>query len=110
MKTLLLSAALALATAPLLTALPAAAGARPATVVTVWGRTWTVTSETHKPGYWRATRDWNNFNPFGQPARLRTVQAMQAFEAATGCKPVYKSMYQTITGDVLTQLSCPAAR
>ncbi|MDK3019162.1 hypothetical protein [Pseudodonghicola flavimaris] len=107
MKTLLLSATLALG---LLGLAPAghAAGKLEVKIVTVMGRNWSVAPDPEKPGYWRAMRDWNNFDPFGSPARLRTVQAMAAFKAATGCTAIYSSMYQTIAGDVLTQLSCPA--
>lgn len=110
MKKILLCAALALSACA---ELPASLGAPAGTEVrqvTVWSRVWTVRPEAGKPGYWRASRDWNNLNPYGPPARLRTHQAMRAFRAATGCAPVYTSMYQTITGDVLSQLSCPPAK
>ncbi|GHG93561.1 hypothetical protein [Pseudodonghicola xiamenensis] len=111
MKAPALCAALALAlpllSAPQLSAGPLFTTTPEAQVVTVWGRNWTVAPDANKPGFWRATRDWNNLDPFGQPARLRTAQAMQAFHAATGCKAIYSSMYQTITGDVLSELDCP---
>ena len=82
--------------------------AAPATQVTVWGRVWTVTQPTDKPGFYKAVRDNNNLNPYGPPARLRTHQAMRAYYAATGCRAIYPSMYQNISGEFFAQLSCPA--
>jgi len=72
---------------------------------TVWGRAWTVTQPVE--GLFKAVRDDNNLNPYGPPARLRTHQAIRAFHAATGCKAIYSTMYQTISGAFFTQLDCP---
>lgn len=72
---------------------------------TVWGRVWTITQP--EPGLFKAVRDNNNLNPYGPPARLRTHQAMRAFHAATGCKAIYTTMYQTISGAFFTRLDCP---
>ncbi|TDK52126.1 hypothetical protein [Antarcticimicrobium luteum] len=83
--------------------------AAPVTQVTVWGRVWTVSQPQDKPGFFRAVRDNNNLNPYGPPARLRTHQAIRAFHAATGCRAVYATMYQNISGEVFSQLDCPAA-
>lgn len=79
----------------------------PGTEVTVWGRVWTITQPEDKPGFYKAVRDDNNLNPFGPPARLRTHQAIRAFHAATGCRAVYSTMYQTISGAFYAQLDCP---
>lgn len=73
---------------------------------TVWGRVWTVTQPT--PGLFKAVRDNNNLNPYGPPARLRTHQAMRAYKAATGCRAIYATMYQNISGEFFAQLDCPA--
>ncbi|TDE35596.1 hypothetical protein [Antarcticimicrobium sediminis] len=78
----------------------------PATEVTVWGRVWTITQPRDKPGFYKAVRHENGLSPFGPPARLRTHQAIRAFHAATGCKAIYSSMYQTISGAVFAQLNC----
>lgn len=79
-----------------------------ATQVTVWGRVWTVTQPESTPGFYKAVRDNNDLNPFGPPARVRTHQAMRAFKAATGCRAVYETMYQNISGEFFAQLDCPA--
>ncbi len=72
---------------------------------TVWGRVWTISQP--EPGLFKAVRDNNDLNPFGPPARLRTHQAIRAYHAATGCKAIYSTMYQTISGEFFTQLDCP---
>ena len=62
-------------------------------------------SRTSRSCY-RATRDNNNLNPFGPPPRLRTLQAIAAIQQATGCKPIVASMYQNISGQFFSQVSC----
>ncbi len=74
--------------------------------VFVMSRTWAVTQVSDAPVVYRATRDNNNLNPFGPPPRLRTIQAMAAIQKATGCKPIYSSMYQNISGQFFSQVSC----
>ncbi|SLN72581.1 hypothetical protein [Ruegeria meonggei] len=69
-------------------------------------RTWAVTQVSDSPVVYRATRDNNNLNPFGPPPRLRTVQAIAAIQQATGCKPIVASMYQNISGQFFSQVSC----
>ncbi len=74
--------------------------------VFVMSRTWAVTKVSDEPVIYRATRDNNNLNPFGPPPRLRTHQAMAAIQQATGCKAIYTSMYQNISGQFFSQVSC----
>lgn len=74
--------------------------------VFVMSRTWAVTQVSDSPVVYRATRDNNNLNPFGPPPRLRTTQAMAAIQAATGCKPIRASMYQNMSGQFFSQVSC----
>jgi hypothetical protein len=74
--------------------------------VFVMSRTWAVTKVSDSPVVYRATRDNNNLNPFGPPPRLRTIQAMAAIQAATGCKALRSSMYQNISGQFFSQVSC----
>ncbi|NOE27437.1 hypothetical protein [Ruegeria sp. HKCCD6157] len=74
--------------------------------VFVMSRTWAVTQVSDAPVVYRATRDNNNLNPFGPPPRLRTVQAIAAILQATGCKPIVASMYQNISGQFFSQVSC----
>lgn len=74
--------------------------------VSVMSRTWAVTQVADTPVVFRATRDNNNLNPFGPPPRLRTIQAIAAIQAATGCKPIVASMYQNISGQFFSQVSC----
>ncbi len=74
--------------------------------VFVMSRTWAVTQVSDAPVVYRATRDNNNLNPFGPPPRLRTVQAIAAIQQATGCKPIVASMYQNISGQFFSQVSC----
>ena len=74
--------------------------------VFVMSRTWAVTQVSDAPVVYRATRDNNNLNPFGPPPRLRTIQAMAAIQAATGCAPIRASMYQNISGQFFSQVSC----
>ena len=89
-----------------------AAGAPPAAAqddtatVHVMSRTWAVTQVSDEPAIYRATRDNNNLNPFGPPPRLRTIQAMAAIREATGCRAIYSSMYQNISGQFFSQVSC----
>ncbi|MEM7319008.1 MAG: hypothetical protein AAF408_08290 [Pseudomonadota bacterium] len=75
--------------------------------VGVYSRTWAVTQVAADPVIYRATRDWNNLNPYGPPARTRTSQAVAAFKAATGCTPIRSSMYQNISGQFFAQVKCP---
>ena len=74
--------------------------------VSVFSRTWAVTQVSDAPVVYRATRDNNNLNPFGPPPRLRTLQAIAAIQQATGCKPITASMYQNISGQFFSQVSC----
>ncbi|MEM1004646.1 MAG: hypothetical protein AAGK26_04655 [Pseudomonadota bacterium] len=74
--------------------------------VFVMSRTWAVTQVSDAPVIYRATRDNNNLNPFGPPPRLRTIQAIAAIQAATGCRPIVASMYQNISGQFFSQVSC----
>ncbi len=74
--------------------------------VYVMSRTWAVTQVSDEPVVYRATRDNNNLNPFGPPPRLRTVQAIAAIQQATGCKVIRSSMYQNISGQFFSQVSC----
>ena len=74
--------------------------------VFVMSRTWAVTQVSDSPVVYRATRDNNNLNPFGPPPRLRTIQAIAAIQQATGCKVIYPSMYQNISGQFFSQVSC----
>lgn len=74
--------------------------------VFVMSRTWAVTQVSDAPVVYRATRDNNNLNPFGPPPRLRTIQAMAAIQKATGCKAIYSSMYQNISGQFFSQVNC----
>lgn len=74
--------------------------------VFVMSRTWAVTQVSDAPVVYRATRDNNNLNPFGPPPRLRTIQAIAAIQQATGCRPIVASMYQNISGQFFSQVSC----
>lgn len=74
--------------------------------VFVLSRTWAVTKVSDEPVIYRATRDNNNLNPFGPPPRLRTIQAIAAIRQATGCRPIVASMYQNISGQFFSQVSC----
>ncbi|WP_299082494.1 hypothetical protein [uncultured Ruegeria sp.] len=74
--------------------------------VFVMSRTWAVTQISDAPVTFRATRDNNNLNPFGPPPRLRTIQAIAAIQQATGCRVVVPSMYQNISGQFFSQVSC----
>ncbi len=74
--------------------------------VFVMSRTWAVTQVSDAPVVYRATRDNNNLNPFGPPPRLRTLQAATAIQQATGCRPIVGSMYQNISGQFFSQVSC----
>ncbi len=74
--------------------------------VFVMSRTWAVTQVSDAPVIYRATRDNNNLNPFGPPPRLRTIQAIAAIQQATGCKVIRSSMYQNISGQFFSQVSC----
>ena len=100
-----LFAYLALALILNLPASGAPAGAPP-TSVEVWGRHWTVAPVEEQPGLFSATRDNNNLDPFGPPARLRTHQAIRAYARATGCRVNLDSMYQLITGVFFAKLHC----
>lgn len=74
--------------------------------VEVWGRQWTIAQHESQPGIFSATRDNNDLDPFGPPARLRTHQAIRAYTSATGCRVDLSSMYQMITGEFRAQLIC----
>lgn len=97
-----LTAALGLAA---FSAAPVVAGEETKSVF-VMSRTWAVTQVTDEPVIYRATRDSNNLNPFGPPPRLRTIQAIAAIQQATGCKVIVSSMYQNISGQFFSQVSC----
>ncbi len=79
---------------------------QPSQSVNVLSRTWAVTQVSEAPVIYRATRDMNNLNPFGPPARMRTTQAIAAVQQATGCAVIRSSMYQNISGQFYTQVSC----
>ncbi|GGH34416.1 hypothetical protein SAMN05444007_10764 [Cribrihabitans marinus] len=78
----------------------------PSKTVTVYSRYWAVRQVSDAPVIYRATRDWNNLNPYGRPARLRTTQAIAAIQKATGCRVIRSSMYQNISGQVFSQVAC----
>ncbi|GAA6158776.1 MULTISPECIES: hypothetical protein [Ruegeria] len=78
----------------------------PTKSVSVFSRTWAITQVSDAPVVYRATRDNNNLNPFGPPPRLRTLQAIAAIQQATGCTPIRGSMYQNISGQFFSQVSC----
>ncbi|GAA6190173.1 MULTISPECIES: hypothetical protein [Roseobacteraceae] len=79
---------------------------QPSKSVNVLSRTWAVTQVSEAPVIYRATRDTNNLNPFGPPARMRTTQAIAAVQQATGCNVIRSSMYQNISGQFYTQVAC----
>ncbi len=102
MKRLAISAALLLAGC---NALPTA-NEQPTKTVQVMGRQWAVVQISEEPATWKAVRDNNDLNPFGRPAATRTAQGIRAIEAATGCKVVRSTMYQTDTGAFYSQVAC----
>ncbi len=77
-----------------------------AVTVQVMNRTWAVTQVSQEPIVYRATRDLNNLNPFGPPARLRTLQAIAAVQQATGCTVDRKTLYQNISGQFFARVTC----
>ena len=81
-------------------------GQQPAKTVQVMGRQWAVTQIGADPATWKAVRDNNGLDPFGRPAATRTAQGIRAIEAATGCRVVRASMYQTDTGAFVSQVAC----
>lgn len=83
-------------------------GTAPAKQVTVLGRVWTVSQVADKPGFYKAVRDNNNLNPYGPPAMLRSLQAIRALQAATGCTVVRSTLYQNMSGEFFSQVSCAA--
>lgn len=86
---------------------PAIATAQDASVtVHVMSRSWAVTQVSQDPAVYRATRDMNNLNPFGPPARLRTHQAIVAVQQATGCTVDRKTLYQNISGQFFARVTC----
>ncbi|SDD25747.1 hypothetical protein [Ruegeria marina] len=74
--------------------------------VRVMNRTWAVTQVSQEPVVYRATRDWNNLNPYGPPARLRTHQAIAAVQQATGCTVDRNTLYQNISGQFFARVTC----
>lgn len=74
--------------------------------VQVYSRTWAVRQVSDEPVIYRATRDWNNLNPYGPPARTRTSQAVAAIQQATGCKVIRSTMYQNVSGQFFSQVTC----
>ncbi|MFC3117467.1 hypothetical protein [Jhaorihella thermophila] len=86
-------------------ALPVA-NEQPTKTVTVMGREWAVVQVGEEPATWKAVRDNNGLNPFGRPAASRTLQATRAINAATGCRVVRSTMYQTDTGAFYVQVAC----
>lgn len=76
------------------------------TQVSIWGRTWAVSHSTDNPLAIKAVRDNNNQNPFGKPAKRRTIQAIRAIEQGTGCKVVQSSVYQNISAEFFATVSC----
>lgn len=102
MKRLVLLSALALAacdTVPV-------TNEQPTRIVHVMSRTWAVVQVSEQPVIWKAVRGFNNLNPYGPPAALRTTQAIRAIETATGCRAIRSSMYQNISGEVFSQVNC----
>ncbi|WP_164659712.1 hypothetical protein [Tropicibacter sp. Alg240-R139] len=104
------------ATVPVLLAALAVAGCEatnltkpeyPTKSVGVMSRTWEVVQVADTPVIYRATRDWNNLNPYGPPPRRRSVQAATAIQQATGCRVIWSTMYEKITGQFYSQVSCP---
>ncbi len=95
----------ALMTGPLAVA-PVSAKEAVGTSVEIWGRSWLVTPVEDQPNTYWAVRDNNDNNPFGRPARTRTHQAIRAITAATGCRVIYKSMIQTISGRFRASVAC----
>ncbi|MDP5218666.1 hypothetical protein Q5Y75_15665 [Ruegeria sp. 2205SS24-7] len=90
-------------------ALSGGPNAYPSKNVSVMSRTWAVRQVSDNPVVYRATRDMNNLNPFGQPARPRPVQASAAIRQATGCRVLGNTMYENISGQFFAQVQCPAA-
>ena len=80
---------------------------QPSKSVNVLGRTWAVTQIVDQPPTFKAVRDNNNLNPYGPPAALRTTQAIRAMESATGCKVILSTMYQNMSGNFFSEMSCP---
>ncbi|MEX0365934.1 MAG: hypothetical protein AB3N22_07685 [Ruegeria sp.] len=106
MKTRNAFAALAAVTVIAMLGATAAAAQDQTRTVHVLSRTWAVTQVSEEPVIYRATRDRNNLNPYGPPARLRTTQAIAAIQKATGCRVIRSSMYQNISGQFFSQVSC----
>lgn len=102
MKRLILVAALALSACE---DMPVTAG-HPTRGVQVMSRTWAVTQVGDAPAIYRAVRDTNDFNPYGPPAALRTIQAIRAIEAATGCRVDRSTLVQNISGHFFSQVVC----
>lgn len=102
---LALIAVATLSTSAILHTAPAIAGEETKSVF-VMSRNWAVTQVADEPVIYRATRDNNNLNPYGPPPRLRTTQAIAAIQQATGCKVIFNSMYQNISGQFFSQVRC----
>jgi len=76
-------------------------------LVQVYNRTWAVTQVADAPLTFRAIRDHNNNDPFGPPAKLKSVQAIRAIETATNCRVIRSSMYRNVSDFFYTQVTCP---
>jgi hypothetical protein len=74
-------------------------------------RVWDVTQVADVPLTFKAVRQPmpDSFFFFGPPARLKTIQATSAIEAATGCRVLRSSMYQNISAEFFSQVTCPAS-
>lgn len=79
---------------------------QPTRSVHVMSRTWAVSQVSDQPVIWKAMRDFNDLDPYGPPAALRTIQAIRAIESATGCRVIRSSMYQNISGQFFSQVTC----
>ncbi|MFV0512384.1 MAG: hypothetical protein ACK5MY_01930 [Jhaorihella sp.] len=102
MKRLILVSALALSACD---AVPVTTD-HPTQGVEVMSRTWAVARVADTPAIYRAVRDTNNLNPYGPPAALRTIQAIRAIEAATGCRVDRSTLVQNISGHFFSQVAC----
>lgn len=74
--------------------------------VEVLGRTWTVSPVVDQTAVFMAVRDNNNNEMFGKPVARRTLQAIRAIEAATGCRVVRETMKQDISARFFASVIC----
>lgn len=105
MRYLLLALPIALAACDTV-AIPQLTAADPGKSVEVLGRKWTVAQISEEPVYYRAIRDQTEFFMFGPPPRIKTSQAIQAIESATGCRVNRSTMYRDVSDYFYTQVIC----